>query len=107
MDILKEKIDNYYENIFCTPGEDHDTYKHRFTALMDDFDKDTFIITDRFELSYLQEKITRMRRQIPMSFGLSKDEKERAIGILDTYRQKIKFSDRRIDQIQKEIMHII
>lgn len=133
MDVLKEKMENYIKRMSTehtyverpkkklSPIQEMElgfksmelheqnkkTHKENLSAMLNDFDNDTFIVTDRFEISYVQEKIQRMRFLIEVDFDLKWDEKTELIGRLDTFRKNIKFSGRRIEHIQKEIIKII
>ena len=53
--------------------------KEKFSQIVNEFTQDTFILTDAFEFSYLQDKIERMKFLIDVSFGLKREEKETLI----------------------------
>lgn len=104
MEVLKEKMEHYRKKFNYELG---DGAKDKIYAAADEFSKDTFIITDNFEFSYLQEKIERMRWLIHVDYRFERKEKEGIISALDSFKKNIKYTNRRIDAIQKEIIDII
>jgi hypothetical protein len=127
MDVLQEKMENYIKKItwqheFTAPSKDNRDFaieynesKKRYTekyaanlsTVFNEFVNETFIVTDNFEFSYLQEKVEIMKLLISVSFNIKLSEKKKYIGILNTFKKNIKYSNRRIDDIQKEILDIL
>ena len=105
MEVLKEKMEHYIKRMEYTYGDKE--YKNHLDTLLDEFNNDTFIATDKFELSYLQEKVERMKFIIEVNFNLKWDEKTALIGRIDMFKKNIKYSGWRIADIQTEIMKII
>jgi hypothetical protein len=104
MEVLQEKMKGY---IKALEKKDNDEFhEEKISALFDQFAKDTFIITDSFEHKYLQQNIEKIKTLLKTS---EVDEKDiyKYVGIVDNYRKNIKSSDRRITDIQDEILKII
>lgn len=105
LDVLKEKMEKYIQE--CDIKFWDEKAKEKFSQIVNEFTQDTFILTDAFEFSYLQDKIERMKFLIDVNFDIKRNEKEDLIWRLNTFKKNIKYSGRRITDIQKEIIDII
>lgn len=102
----KDKLDLYIQNLEAYDQAEK-IYKEKFFAMMDDFAKDTFVVTDRYEFAYLQKMIDKMRLFLSVNFYIHREDMEKAVGILNGFKKNIKYSHRRIGDIEDEIMKII
>lgn len=107
LDVLKEKMERYIQNFQELGWISTET-------LLDEFSKDTFIVTDNFEQKYLQKKIEDIKEIInkPLTSaydGVCIDEEKiyKQVGILDAYKKNIKYSTWRISDIHDEILKVI
>ena len=106
LDVLKEKMERYIQNL------QNDGL--RTSILLDEFSKDTFIVTDNFEQKYLQKKIEDIKEIIkkPLTSaydGVYRDEEKiyKQVGTIDAYKKNIKYSTWRISDIHDEILKVI
>ena len=100
-EILTEKFDAYEEIL------NKKNKKEEFQKLMDNFPQEVFNATDNFERKYINERINKIKKLINKSSFLTEDEKCQYIGIINTYKKRIQATNRRIDNIQDEIIKII
>lgn len=104
MEVLKEKMEHYVNELYWDVDQD------QLNEFIDTFMHDTFIITDNFEFSYLQERIEKIKFLISVKYWrphIPYEEKAKIIGKVDGFKKQIKYTDRRIDDIQKEIVKIL
>ena len=99
-DVLQEKFWEY-ESILM--GKNREKIKN----LIEKFPSEVFNATDNFERKYISEKIEELKNIIKNSSFIYDKEKYQYIGILNTYKQKIRKANRRIDNITDEIIKII
>ncbi len=104
MSVLKEKMWKYIKQ-FKQKDENIILIEH-IENIIKEFSKDTFIITDKFELTYLQGEIDSIKEIIKTSW-LQQTELFKQIGRIDQYKKQIKYSDRRITDISDRIIEII
>jgi CHAD domain-containing protein len=94
MEVLKEKMEKYLQELEEKEQEET-TLSERIQNVMAKFSQETFTVTDKFELTYLQEKLKEMKDKIK-NLSLSEGEQFAHIGILNGYKQKLKYSKWRI-----------
>ncbi len=112
--VLEEKLWKYASDFFInpypTPQEDPPTAE-KLRTLVENFAKETFILSDDFEFKFLQEKIKEIEEYIEGReydrWIISKEEKYAYIGIIHKYKQQIKYSGRRIADVADEIIEVI
>ncbi|MDD2536981.1 MAG: reverse transcriptase domain-containing protein [Candidatus Absconditabacteria bacterium] len=99
-DVLQEKIDKYIEIL-------NDENKQKFQNLMESFPNERFIVTDNHERKYINKQIKKVNELIQNSPLFTEEEKYDYIGVINTYKQRIEYSNRRIDYIKDELIKII
>lgn len=102
-DVLEEKMTNYEKDL-------NDPTKEKIEEIMKKFPKDIFIITDNFELKYLQSKIISIKEKLQTNcrkWLLSEEQLYIYIWIINSYKNQIKRSNWRIVYIADEIIKII
>ncbi|MCX6824946.1 MAG: reverse transcriptase domain-containing protein [candidate division SR1 bacterium] len=102
MDVLKEKMENYLADIRGQEMQGREEIEH----IIEKFSKEKFILTDRFELTYLQKQIKELRKFLQQS-SLDPEERCIYIGIIDGYKKSIRYTDWRILDVSDEIIDII
>lgn len=105
MEVLKEKMEKYLQELEEKEQEET-TLSERIQNVMAKFSQETFTVTDKFELTYLQEKLKEMKDKIK-NLSLSEGEQFAHIGILNGYKQKLKYSKWRIWDIEDALFEII
>lgn len=68
------------------------TDKRYIDDIIASFAQDTFILTDDFDLKYLQNQIEQVKNKINQHPKLPKDKKYDYIGTVNQYKQQIKYS---------------
>ena|GEM_PF-3103305 len=94
MDVLKERMEKYLQNLEEKENAEK-SLSEQVQEVMDEFSKDIFTVTDNFELTYLQTKLKEMKDKIKI-LSISEGEQFAHIGVLDGYKKRIKYSQRRI-----------
>lgn len=106
MNVLQEKMTEYQTLIEQSKKTDM-TNKQYIDDIMTKFSQDIFVVTDKFEMKYLQEKIEEIKNKIKNHPKLPTEKKYEYIGIVNHYKQQIKYSGWRIDQVADELLEII
>ncbi|MDR0282670.1 MAG: hypothetical protein LBI53_05235 [Candidatus Peribacteria bacterium] len=99
-DILEEQFSTYQKIL-------ESKSKTEIKTLIEKFPSEVFNVTDDFERKWVRRKIEEFKNLIEYSPSLSKSEKYQYIGMLNTYKQKFRASNRRIDNIKEEIIKLI
>lgn len=112
LDVLKEKFKGYLDFRKKLRKEDLDNNEdnQKIISYLDTMiSKGSFIITDRFELKYLQEQIERLKMNLNRYEKRDIDSEEfyKLIGIINGYKENISFSGWRIWDIKEELLKVI
>ncbi|MDR0369248.1 MAG: hypothetical protein LBH96_01590 [Candidatus Peribacteria bacterium] len=82
-DVLEEKFTTYAQNI-----EHFKSDPTTLTQILQQFENDTFIATDKFERTFITQKVEELKKLIN-SAQISSEKKYQYIGQLNAYKQKI------------------
>jgi len=106
MEVLQEKCSYYIKQLHEIQNSNQ---KENLKQIINEFRNNKFIVSDNYELTYLQDSINTIKwiiKKIPNSI-VSEQDRYAVIGIIDKYKEQIKYSWLWIDAIKDEIIDII
>jgi len=95
-DVLQETFETYQKE-----------YQEDRQWMIQSFEKNTFILTDKHDLHYLQEQIKKIEEQIHDDWWLDNETKYAYISTIHQYKQQIHYTDWNIQTVVTKIIELI
>lgn len=104
MSILREKLEGYIKDMKIKRSDEE--LSEDIAEIVERFSRETFIVTDKLDQEYLQEKVQEVKSLLK-KLPLSKEETYKFVGVIDGYKKNIRHSGRRIGDVTDEIIKIL